>query len=232
MGEGIERIGGVDKAAKAAKAMESMEEFQPLPPNKEKFDQLLGVDQSAKIQPDIKIEPGQQTNVFELSSQTENMKIEPAQVVTATEKAIDKIDTVKTQLTQLIEKAQSEGLTIKDSARAKMENSLTHINDNIRIAVEKVGGEFPVGPSAQTAQAGPSSNPIHRFLGMLTDGQNELQNMSEKIAKMHSNKQEISPTAMLSMQIKVGQVTQQLEFFSNMLNQGLTSIKTLFNVQV
>jgi hypothetical protein len=37
---------------------------------------------------------------------------------------------------------------------------------------------------------------------------------------------------MLAMQVKVGFVQQEMEFFTGMLNKALESTKTLMNVQV
>ena len=71
-----------------------------------------------------------------------------------------------------------------------------------------------------------------RFLGFLTDGQHQLNTLATQVENWHLNKVEITPATMLSLQIKVGYLTQELEFFSSLLNKSLESTKTIMNVQV
>jgi hypothetical protein len=49
---------------------------------------------------------------------------------------------------------------------------------------------------------------------------------------MHLNGKEISPANMLRIQMKVGYIQQEVEFFTAVLNQALQATKTVFNVQV
>jgi hypothetical protein len=74
--------------------------------------------------------------------------------------------------------------------------------------------------------------PIDRFIGFLTHGQYQLQKLASDVQMMHLNKEEISPASMLAIQIKVGYVQQEIEFFANMLNKALESTKTIMNVQI
>lgn len=52
------------------------------------------------------------------------------------------------------------------------------------------------------------------------------------LESMGNRREEISTANMMAIQIKVQQVQQELEFFSNLLNQAMQASKTLMNVQV
>jgi hypothetical protein len=49
---------------------------------------------------------------------------------------------------------------------------------------------------------------------------------------MALQKDQISPASMLAIQIKVGFISQELDFFTGILNKALESTKTIMNVQV
>ena len=79
----------------------------------------------------------------------------------------------------------------------------------------------------------PKENVISRFLGLLTDGQYRMQNIAQAVNFMASDTtREINPAKLLLIQIKVGQIQQELEFFAAVLNKALESTKTIMNVQV
>jgi hypothetical protein len=49
---------------------------------------------------------------------------------------------------------------------------------------------------------------------------------------MSDNGKQFTAADMLAMQIKVGYVQQEIEFFTSLLNKALESTKTIMNVQV
>ncbi len=111
-----------------------------------------------------------------------------------------------------------------------LKNKLTHINDNLRIALNKAGVEYALPNENPTAQN--LLNPVDRFLGLLTNGQYQLQNLSAELEHMSTAGVQLSPANMMAIQIKVNQVTQQIELFINLLNNAIQSTKTIMNVQV
>ncbi len=117
---------------------------------------------------------------------------------------------------------------VKDSLVPLLDSKLTHIDENLNAALARTGSEYT--PAA--APIAPSQNPITRFLGFLTDGQYKLQTIAMDVERMHLNKEDINPATMLAIQIKVGYITQELEFFTGLLNKALESTKTIMNVQV
>jgi hypothetical protein len=177
----------------------------------------------AKIQPDQKIEGSQRNSPIEelreISASRKTTRVTPAELIAQTQEAINKMEEIKGTL-------RTPDAQLKDSLTPLLTNKLDHIDENLRTAMSKSGSEYV--PRA----VAPEVNPITRFLGFLTDGQYKLQTIASDVERMHLNKEEINPAAMLSIQIKVGLITQELEFFSGLLNKALESTKTIMNVQV
>lgn len=117
---------------------------------------------------------------------------------------------------------------IKSSYHNVLRNRLTHIDDSLKIALSKAGVEYTPPVTPQT----PSSNPIERFIGMLSNSQYQLEHLSTTIENLGMTKNQLTPASMLAIQIKIGYVQQQIELFTNMLNKALESTKTIMNVQV
>ena len=143
----------------------------------------------------------------------------PTELVAQTQNTVSEIEKVKETLT-----AQP---AIKGSYRNLLNNKLTHIDDNLRIALSKAGVEY-VAPEKQAN----SVNPIVRFLGNLSHAQFQLESLGTYLEGMSNAKEPLSPANMLAIQIKVTHVQQELEFFTSLLNNALQSTKTLMNVQV
>jgi hypothetical protein len=229
MSEQIEKIADIGKAAKKSLGDVAALEKPEIEPNKARFDSLM--DQPIKPA-DTSVEPVVQasqkpTPIDQISNSNpaaNSLSPSPQNIVAKTQEAINKIEKLKADL-------ETPNARIKPEYKNLVNNKLVHINENIQIALSKAGVEYTPPAQATTATASPA-NPIERFLGYLTDGQYRLQHLSDEVEAMHANRQEISPAAMLAVQIKVGYVTQELTFFSGMLSKSLDSIKTLMNVQV
>lgn len=134
---------------------------------------------------------------------------------------IAQIEEVKTKLA-------TSNVEIKGSVQTLLKNKLSHIDENLKIALDKAGVEY----SAQPVASNNLTNPVERFLGFLTNGQYQLQNLSAQLDHMSTSGEQLSPARMLAVQIKVGYITQELELFYNLLNKALESTKTIMNVQV
>jgi hypothetical protein len=149
-------------------------------------------------------------------------KVSPEHLVAQTQEVIAKIEEIK-------EKLNSPNLELKGSVQNLLKNKLSHIDENLRITLSKAGVEYSSVVPGATAVP---ENPIERFLGFLTDGQHRLKMLGTEVESWHLNKTDINPATMLAMQVKVGFMTQELEFFSALLNKALESTKTIMNVQV
>jgi hypothetical protein len=147
----------------------------------------------------------------------------PEELKNQAQSVIAQIDQVKTQLNQ----TQTE---IKPSYHTLLKNRLTHIDDNLKIALSKAGVEY-TPPVAQINDIN-SQNPIKRFIGYLTSSQYQLEHLSQTIDHLNFTKAQLTPASMLAIQIKVGYIQQQIELFTSLLNKALESTKTIMNVQV
>ena len=135
---------------------------------------------------------------------------------------IAQIDVVKGRL------AEAEG-EIKPSYQTLLKNRLTHVNENLKIALTKAGVEYTPPPEAVSPNSG-TVNPIERFLGFLTQSQYQIRHLEQTMNQVTNTP--LSPATMFALQIKVGYVQQQLELFTSLLNKALESTKTIMNVQV
>jgi hypothetical protein len=224
----LEKIEKIKKVKEATKATEvaPLEEPARVAPSKEHFDRLL---QTGKTQP----EPRQNEEIStakksspideirELNTKVVPTKVTPTELVAQTEKIVENMDKVKNTLAAPDQK-------IKESAVPLLNNKLSHIDENLKVALSNAGVEKEVA----AIPAAPTENPIMRFMGFLTQGQYQLQTLALEVERMHLNKEELSAASMLAIQIKVGYIQQELEFFSALLNKSLESTKTIMNVQV
>lgn len=137
--------------------------------------------------------------------------------------AIEQIDQVKEKL----KLTQGE---IKPSYQTLLRNRLSHIDDNLKIALNKAGAEYT--PAPKVAQGGGSSNPAQRFIQMLTNSQQQIDHLTMTMGNLEAGGGAISPGNMLAIQFKMNSVQQQIELFTSLLNKVLESTKTIMNVQV
>jgi hypothetical protein len=230
MEDKIDKIRKVARKDAVAKVIDPQENLQRLPPNKERFDNLMQPPKPEKIANEQKFDPSKKTSLMdevrELNGRnTKPTRVTPTELVAQTEQAINQIDDLKVKLS-------TPNSTIKDSAVPLLRNKISHVNESIRIALSHAGSEFPDQTTA-TAPIAPKENVISRFLGLLTDGQYRMETLSNDVQLMASDStKEINPAKLLLIQIKVNQIQQELEFFAGVLNKALESTKTIMNVQV
>ncbi len=228
MEEKIEKIKKVSGKEAVAKVVDVQEEIQRVAPNKDKFDNLMQPPPKSEEQITQKFDPSKKTSLMdevrELNSGSDKpTRVTPTELIAQTDQVISQIDTLKSQLSQ-------PDLSIKSSAVPLLRNKLSHIDESIRIAASHAGTEFP---EAQVAPVQPKENAISRFLGLLTDGQYKLQRLSQDVEAISGTSlKDINPAKLLLMQIKVGQVQQEIELFTALLTKSLESTKTIMNVQV
>ncbi len=108
-----------------------------------------------------------------------------------------------------------------------MRNKLTHVDDNLKIALSKVGVEYT--PPGEITNL---NTPINRFIGMLTNAQTNLASMGSYLEGAAASGRKLSPADMLSIQLKISVVQQELELFISLLSKALEATKTIMNVQV
>lgn len=221
--ESIEAIKGVGKAGVGDKKIAKV-------PNKDHFDSLMAKEAPAKPvappTPPPPVEAVSKSSPMEelrkLSAKVDAIsKASPAEISAQAQQLIAEIDVINKKF------APHAQTTIAPSYNALLKNRLSHIDDTLKIALSKAGLEYT--PPVQAAGV---TNPIEKFLGYLTHGQHQLEHLGQAIAQVQSKGMEVTPADMLAIQVKVNQIQQELEFFTNILNKALESTKTLMNVQV
>jgi len=196
-------------------------------PKGEEFSALMNQDLSAKPKTTVQVVEGaQKPNLLEQVSEL-NRKVDAVSKASP-EDLVRQAHSVIAQIEEVKSKLATPDLELKGSVQTLLRNKLSHIDESLKVALNRAGVEYT--PQPETVVDRP--NPIDRFLGFLTHGQYQLQRISQEVQQMHLNDKELSPANMLAIQIKVGYVTQELEFFTNLLNKALESTKTIMNVQV
>lgn len=161
--------------------------------------------------------------VTKLNTQVSKVsRMSPEQLKAQANDVIAQIDQVKTQL------AQTQG-EIKPAYQTLLRNRLSHIDDNLKIALSKAGVEYTPPSKAPGAN---SANPLERFLGFLTNSQKQLEGLNSTIDALGMEKSQLTPANMLAIQMKMGYVQQQIELFTSLLNKALESTKSIMNIQV
>lgn len=226
-----EKIEKVDKLTKSSKStvygIDGAEEMTRMTPNKERFDSLLHAQESQKAgiveKPDL--DPKRGSLLDEVRSV--GLKVDKLKAVTHKD-IVAQADGVVKQIEEIKKKLASPDVRLGKSTQSLLENKLSHVDENLRVALSKAGLEYKdyIHPD------GGKANPIERFLGFLTHGQAQLSSLSYEVNQMHLNRKELSPVNMLRIQMKVGYITQEIEFFTAVLNKSLDSTKTVMNVQV
>jgi hypothetical protein len=228
MDDKIEKVKKIASKEAASKVMDAQEELQRVYPNKERFDNMMQAPPKAEDLANNTSDPSKKTSLMDevrtINSGSEKpTRVTPTELIAQTEQVIGKMEDLRGQLA-------AGNVAIKESAVPLLRNKLSHVNESIRVALSHAGTEFPETPVAPVAS---KQNPISRFLGLLTDGQYKLQRLSQDVEGIAGTSlHDINPAKLLLIQIKVGQIQQEIELFSALLNQSLQSIKTVMNVQV
>lgn len=226
----IDKIDKVKTVSKTLIAEETVVQ-KTAPANKDYFDALMKQGRQIKVagqEATQAVEENQKTTLLDevknASTKVDPVnKSNPSELIAQSKETIERIGHVKEVL------STSPDINIRSSYKNLLKNKLTHIDESLKIALSKAGAEYT--SEVQVVNQG-LINPIEKYLGYLTHSQDQLMHLSEQIQAMHDKKKEISPANMLAIQIKVGYIQQELEFFISLLNKALESTKTLMNVQV
>ncbi len=222
-----EKIEKIEKVTESTPATEAYE-FEPetrMAPNKEHFDQLMAPPVAALDVQDVrKVNSAKNSLVDEVASigrLVDNaQRGSPQALIAQAQDAVSKMEELK-------EKLRTPNLEIKSSVQEQLRNKLSHIDDNLKIALNRSGIEYTPPPTAVE-----KATPIEKFLGYITDSQNKINTITEDISRFAAPGVQVTPATMLVMQMKVGIVQQEIELFTALLNKSLESTKTIMNVQV
>jgi hypothetical protein len=119
-------------------------------------------------------------------------------------------------------------LSLKQSQKYLLKNKLTSANAHLRSANSKLGID-PLPAEPETPSDG---GPIGKFLGYVTDGQNQLQAAQGQLQELNKNGSNVNPADLLLVQIKLNKAQQELEYSSILLSNAVSDIKMLFGIQL
>lgn len=230
----IEKIEKIKKIGKELKANEPVERI----PDKEKFDALMRQENdkqatqvqnaSAQAKANESQAPKETRSLIEEIGNASRSDLNPnANKYPSTQQLVAQTKDVVTQIDALKQTLSTPDMQIKSSVKNLLRNKLSHVDDNLKVALDKAGVEY-TPPDAVAAD----QNPIQHFLGLLTHSQYQLEHLAGDVQLMHANRAEITPANMLLIQIKVGFIQQEMEFFTSVLTKSLESTKTIMNVQI
>jgi hypothetical protein len=111
---------------------------------------------------------------------------------------------------------------------AQLSEKLVHMDSTLKSALGIVGAEVPTKPVAPTHE----NHPLVKFLNYLTHGDKQMNSIVGELQGLNVANEPLTAGKLLAVQIKLGFVQQELEFFTNVLNKALESTKTIMNVQV
>lgn len=211
-------IKGANKIADAQEAPENR-----VAPNQDKFLNALKLENTnavGKAEQQTKV--SLMDEISALNRKVENApKADPQQLAIQSKEVIAQIEELKNRLTD-------PHVEIKNDYKQILRNKLEHVDESLKIALDKAGVEY-VAPIA-AEQSG--NTPIERFMNLLTQGQEQLGQLGGQLQKLGNTRENINPANLLMVQMKVNYIQQELEFFTSVLNKALEGTKTIMNVQV
>lgn len=143
------------------------------------------------------------------------------------ETLVAQINSTSSALGDVQNQLNTKNLNLNRSQRFLLKSKLKSANQNIRSAAEK-STNSPIDPP----QVPPNQNPVERFLGLVTDGQTQLDQVQGMVKNMKLSGGSLSPSQLLGIQVKLARAQQEIEYSSVLLSKAIDGIKTLFNIQI
>lgn len=221
----------IEKIGKIGEDRSEQPQTQKIEPNRDYFESLM--QQSTENQKTQKVEALQASNTDEatrnsLMDEVKNANSSTSFGNTSAENLVAQAQSVVTQIENIKQTLATPNLQIQNSVQTLLKSKLEHVDENLKVALDKMGSTEYKTPGELSGLG----TPLERFIGFLSHSQYNLDHIANDVNAMALNGKELSPASLLAIQIKVNYVQQELEFFTNLLNKALESTKTIMNVQV
>ena len=118
-------------------------------------------------------------------------------------------------------------LKLKQSTKYLLKNKLSSAKGHIKSASDKLGA-----PVAEEQQLPRGANPLQKFLALVSDGQNQLEETQQQLTQLSAKGDQIKPADMLLIQIKLSKAQQELEYSSVLLSKAIDDLKMMMNIQL
>ncbi len=173
--------------------------------------------------------------VSRVSSKIETSGLNSQDAGSKIENIHQKTKTSVETLRLLKQRLMDPSIRVKNAFQSPLNNKLSSIKDHIRVVSKtaKMRHLKAVDPTSIVSNEPLMSKlpkPVQKFVTLLTDGQNKLEQLDKHLATLGSK--ELQPATMLAIQIKMGHIQHEIELFSSLLNKSIESTKTVMNVQV
>lgn len=237
--EAIEKIGESQKISGLGS-----EQVPKIEPNREHFNQLMTEQSNQAQQAEYSRQhqeqkgPEQTAKVEEHEARTKTQSLDElardkSRIVklekARTKNLLSQTKSAQEMLSQAKEDLATPNVKVNRATQRLLRNKLSHIDESLKVALSTVGADYvpPVPPAGL-------ATPVEKFLGYLTHSQSQIESLGGFISKMEANADgsTLSASQMLTLQLKVGFIQQEVELFVSLLNKSLESIKTLMNVQI
>lgn len=127
----------------------------------------------------------------------------------------------------LINQMKTPKLKLKQSTKYLLKNKLNSAKGHIKSASDKIGA-----PSVEEEETPKGSGPLGKFIGLVTNGQNQLQQTQTELANIAAKGKDMRPADMLMVQIKLSKAQQELEYSSLLLGKAVDDLKMMMNIQL
>lgn len=140
---------------------------------------------------------------------------------------LGQVQTTQESLTDIQKKLKTPSMKFKRQHQYLIKNKLTDANGHLRSAQQKLGIESAAGKKAP-----PGSGPLERFINLVSDGQNRLEQVKHGLQGLGKGGKQINPRDYLLIQIKLSAAQQELEYTSTLLGKMVDAVKTTLNIQI
>jgi len=139
----------------------------------------------------------------------------------------DQTKTATTTLGDINNQLNTPKLKLKQSTKYLLKNKLSSAKGHIQSAANKVGA--PIVDEEEKQEKG---GPLQKFVNLVTSGQQQLNATQEMLTKISEKGEQMSPSDMLLVQIKLNKAQQELEYSSLLLGKAIDDLKLMMNIQL
>ncbi len=139
------------------------------------------------------------------------------------------VQMVQNQMLNVKGQISHPNLKLNTSQKNTIKNKLVSANSKLEEAHLKMGGTLD--KKEEEAGDAPSKGPIAHFLGMLSNGLDQLEDTKHLVKTVSKNGQ-LCPADFLTIQIKLAKASQEIEFTGVLLSKTLDGFKQLMSVQL
>jgi len=135
--------------------------------------------------------------------------------------------TAQSILGDVTNQLQTPKLKLKQSSKYLLKNKLSSAKEHIRSASNKLGAK-----QTEDTEVPGGAGPIQKYLGLVTDGQKQLQEVQTHLAAIAEKGQDMRPADMLLVQVKLSKAQQEIEYSSLLLSKAVDDLKLMMNIQL